>query len=144
MIFDYFDGGFYLNLDKRTERRDAFEKRSKEAGFEVERFSAIQLKEEDVPNPFNNGEWHIKISCTYSHFEMIREAKRRGWKNCVIFEDDCVFEDGFVDKVKKCIDEGKDNLEIIDELNKAFPDMGNSKIVRKLKTTIKYINEKKK
>jgi hypothetical protein len=39
---------------------------------------------------------------------MIREAKRRGWKNCVIFEDDCVFEDGFVDKVKKCIDELKD------------------------------------
>jgi hypothetical protein len=108
MIFDYFDGGFYLNLDKRTERREAFEKRSKEAGFEVERYPAIQLKEEDVPNPFNNGEWHIKISCTYSHFEMIREAKRRGWKNCVIFEDDCVFEDGFVDKVKKCIDELKD------------------------------------
>ena len=46
MIFDYFDGGFYLNLDKRTERKEAFESRSKEAGFEVERFSAIQLKEE--------------------------------------------------------------------------------------------------
>ena len=108
MIFDYFDGGFYLNLDKRTERKEAFERRSKEAGFEVERFSAIQLNEEDVPNPFNGKDWHIKISCTYSHFEMIREAKRRGWKNCVIFEDDCVFEDGFVDKVKKCIDELKD------------------------------------
>ena len=108
MIFDYFDGGFYLNLDKRTERREAFEKRSKEAGFEVERFSAIQLKEEDVPNPFNGKDWHIKISCTYSHFEMIREAKRRGWKNCVIFEDDCVFVDGFVDKVKQCIEELKD------------------------------------
>ena len=108
MIFDYFDGGFYLNLDKRTERREAFEGRSKEAGFEVERFPAIQLKEEDVPNPFNGTDWHIKISCTYSHFEMIKEAKRRGWKNCVIFEDDCVFEDGFVDKVKKCIDELKD------------------------------------
>jgi GR25 family glycosyltransferase involved in LPS biosynthesis len=108
MIFDYFDGGFYLNLDKRTERREAFERRSKEAGFEVERFSAIQLKEGDVPNPFNGVDWHIKISCTYSHFEMIKEAKRRGWKNCVIFEDDCVFEDGFVDKVKKCIDELKD------------------------------------
>ena len=108
MIFNYFDGGFYLNLDKRTERREAFERRSKEAGFEVERFPAIQLKEGDVPNPFNGRDWHIKISCTYSHFEMIREAKRRGWKNCVIFEDDCVFEDGFVDKVKKCIDELKD------------------------------------
>ncbi len=108
MIFDYFDGGFYLNLDKRTERRKAFEKRSKEAGFEVERFSALQLKEEDVPNPFNGIDWHIKISCTYSHFEMIKEAKRRGWKNCVIFEDDCVFAEGFIDKIKKCIDELKD------------------------------------
>lgn len=108
MIFDYFDGGFYLNLDKRTERREAFERRSKEAGFEVERFPATQLKEGDVPNPFNGRDWHIKISCTYSHFEMIREAKRRGWKNCVIFEDDCVFEDGFVGKVKKCIEELKD------------------------------------
>ena len=108
MIFDYFDGGFYLNLDKRTERREAFESRSKEAGFEVDRFSAIQLKEEDVPNPFNGNNWHIKISCTYSHFEMIKEAKRRGWKNCVIFEDDCVFVDGFIDKVKECIEELKD------------------------------------
>jgi len=107
MIFDYFDGGFYLNLDKRTERREAFERRSKEAGFEVERFSAFELKEKDVPNPFNGSDWYKKISCTYSHFEMIKEAKRRGWKNCVIFEDDCVFEDGFVDKVKKCIEELK-------------------------------------
>jgi hypothetical protein len=31
MIFNYFDCGFYLNLDKRTERREAFERRSKEA-----------------------------------------------------------------------------------------------------------------
>jgi len=108
MIFDYFDGGFYLNLDKRTERKEAFEKRSKEAGFEVERFSAIQLKEEDVPNPHKGKDWHIKISCTYSHFEMIKEAKSRGWKNCVIFEDDSVFVDGFIDKVKICIDELKD------------------------------------
>jgi hypothetical protein len=108
MIFDYFDGGFYLNLDKRIERRESFEKRSKEAGFEVERFSAFELNEKDVRNPFNNNGWHIKISCTYSHFEMIREAKRRGWKNCVIFEDDCIFTDDFVNKVKICINELKD------------------------------------
>ena len=108
MIFNYFDGGFYLNLDKRTERREAFEIRSKEAGIEVERFSAIQLKEQDVPNPFNGKDWHIKISCTYSHFEMIKEAKRRGWKNCLIFEDDCVFVDGFASKIKQCVEELKD------------------------------------
>ena len=99
MIFNYFDGGFYLNLDKRTERRESFEQRSKEAGFKVERFSAIQLKEEDVPNPHNGVNWHIKISCTYSHFEMIKEAKKRALKNCLIFEDDCVFEPNFIEKM---------------------------------------------
>ena len=107
MIFDYFDGGFYLNLDKRIERRESFEKKSKEAGFNVERFPAIQLKEGDVPNQFNGKDWHIKISCTYSHFEMIKEAKKRGLKNCLIFED-CIFVNGFVNKVKECIKELKD------------------------------------
>ena len=39
---------------------------------------------------------------------MIKEAKHRGWKNCVIFEDDCIFVNGFVNKVKECIKELKD------------------------------------
>lgn len=110
MILNYFDGAFYLNLDIRTERKETFEKRIKEVGLEVERFSAIQLKEEDVPNHFNNAGWHIKISCTYSHFEMIKEAKRRGWKNCLIFEDDCVFEPNFIQKMNECIKDLK-NIE---------------------------------
>jgi hypothetical protein len=107
MIFDYFDGAFYLNLDKRPERKEAFERRIKEIGIEVERFSALELKEEDVANPFNENDWHIKLSCTHSHFEMIKEAKKRGWKNCVIFEDDCVFANGFIEKIKLCVEELK-------------------------------------
>ena len=103
MILDYFEGAFYLNLDKRTERKEAFEKRSAEIGIQAERFPATQLSEGDVPNPLNNKDWHIKISCTYSHFEMIKEAKRRGWKNCLIFEDDCIFEPNFIEKMKECI-----------------------------------------
>lgn len=103
MILDYFEGAFYLNLDKRIERKEAFEKRSAEIGIQAERFPATQLSEGDVPNPLNNKDWHIKISCTYSHFEMIKEAKRRGWKNCLIFEDDCIFEPNFIEKMKECI-----------------------------------------
>jgi|694.fasta_scaffold05000_30 hypothetical protein len=110
MILDYFDGAFYLNLDKRIERREAFERRSAEIGIKAERFSATQLNEGDVPNPLKNKDWHIKISCTYSHFEMIKEAKRRGWKNCLIFEDDCVFESNFIEKMKICIEDLK-NIE---------------------------------
>jgi len=107
MILDYFEGAFYLNLDKRTERKEAFEKRSSEIGIQAERFSATQLGEGDVPNPLRNKDWHIKISCTYSHFEMIKEAKRRGWKNCLIFEDDCIFEPNFIEKMKECVQELK-------------------------------------
>jgi len=107
MILDYFDGAFYLNLDNRTERKEAFETRSKEAGLDIERFPAYVLKEEDVSNPFNNVGWHIKISCTYSHFKMIEEAKKRGWKNCLIFEDDAIFIEGFQEKIRTCIDELK-------------------------------------
>jgi hypothetical protein len=107
MILDYFEGAFYLNLDKRTERKEAFEMRSSQIGLKAERFSATQLGEGDVPNPLQNKDWHIKISCTYSHFEMIKEAKKRGLKNCLIFEDDCVFEPNFIEKMKVCVEELK-------------------------------------
>ena len=107
MVLDFFEGAFYLNLDNRTERKEAFEMRSSEIGLKVERFSATQLGEQDVPNPLQNQDWHIKISCTYSHFEMIKEAKKRGLKNCLIFEDDCVFEPNFIEKMKLCIEDLK-------------------------------------
>jgi GR25 family glycosyltransferase involved in LPS biosynthesis len=38
---------------------------------------------------------------------MIKEAKKRGWKNCLIFEDDCVFEPNFIEKMKVCVEELK-------------------------------------
>ena len=81
MILDYFEGAFYLNLDKRTERKEAFEMRSSQIGLKAERFSATQLGEGDVPNPLQNKDWHIKISCTYSHFEMIKEESKENIKS---------------------------------------------------------------
>jgi len=38
---------------------------------------------------------------------MIKEAKKRGWKNCLIFEDDCIFEPNFIDKMKECVQDLK-------------------------------------
>lgn len=103
-ILDYFDGGFYLNLDRRTDRRENFERRSSEQGLVLERFSAVE-RTQPIPNPNNDPIWHIKVACTESHFEMIREAKRRGWKNCLIMEDDCVFESGFAATVRDLVSE---------------------------------------
>lgn len=103
-VLDYFDGGFYLNLDSRPDRRLTFEARSNEQSLTLERFSAIE-KVGPIPNPNNDPNWHFKVSCTDSHFSMIRLAKERGWKTCLIFEDDCIFASDFSNKVRNCLPE---------------------------------------
>lgn len=70
---------FYINLEKRTDRREQIEFELKNYGLSFERFNAIY-------NP-NNG-----IGCAYSHLEIIKIAKERGYKNIIIFEDDFKFE----------------------------------------------------
>lgn len=107
MIFDYFDGAFYLNLDSRTDRREQFEMRTKHFGFGIERFPAFQFNKEDVNCAWGDDRWYIKISCTQSHINMVREAKNRGWKNCLIFEDDCVFTEEYLSNMQKCVDDLK-------------------------------------
>jgi len=101
MIYDYFDGGFYINLDSRIDRKESFEKQIKNIGISIERFPAKILTEDDVAP--NGKDWHIKLSPTYSHFSAISEAKQRGWKNCLIFEDDATFHEKFSEKIKYCI-----------------------------------------
>jgi hypothetical protein len=103
-VLDYFDGGFYLNLDSRPDRRLTFEARSNEQSLTLERFSVIE-KVGPIPNPNNDPNWHFKVSCTDSHFSMIRLAKERGWKTCLIFEDDCIFASDFSNKVRNCLPE---------------------------------------
>jgi GR25 family glycosyltransferase involved in LPS biosynthesis len=60
-----------------------------------------------MSSPNNENNWHIKISCTKSHFDIIQKAKENGHKNCMIFEDDCKFCDDFYNKAEKCINDLK-------------------------------------
>jgi hypothetical protein len=107
MILNYIDKAYYINLDYRTDRRDEFEKRVSELGIPVERFEAVRFAENELNNPFNDKDWHKKMGCAYSHLNLIKLAKEQGLKNVWIFEDDCKFVDGFVEKAQKCIDELK-------------------------------------
>jgi GR25 family glycosyltransferase involved in LPS biosynthesis len=97
-ILDFFDGAFYINLEKRPDRREAFEERSKKCGINVERFPAISIDGEST-----------KHCGTYSHIEVVKEAKKRNYNNCIIFEDDCVFVDNFLEKLNMCVDYLKNN-----------------------------------
>src|SRR3990167_765745 len=104
MIFDYFDGAYYINLESRPDRREAFERRSQEVGLTVERFSAIQPPEMVFGRPVDIRE-RAKLGCTLSHFGVYELAQQRQQTTVLVFEDDCTFVDGFAQKMVVYIEE---------------------------------------
>jgi glycosyl transferase family 25 len=77
-VMKHVDHIFYINLDKRTDRKEAIEKQLKEYGLPFERFSAIS-------DPFG------AVGCSKSHLAVIQMAKQRGYKRVMILEDDFTF-----------------------------------------------------
>lgn len=103
----YFDGAFFINLERRIDRRESFEQKSQEAGLSIPRFNAISLSPEDItPHP-HDPEWHKKVSCTASHQECIRLAKSNDWESVLIFEDDAKFHPEFMHKALLCVEDLK-------------------------------------
>jgi len=69
---------FYINLDRRPDRKTQFEAECVRMGLHVERFQAIA---HEVP----------ALGCTLSHLAVLREARRRRYNAVCIFEDDFEF-----------------------------------------------------
>lgn len=102
---NYFDGAFYINLDRRTDRRESFEIKSNQAGLNIPRFKAVELSPDDAHKREDDPEWYKKESCTASHQECIEIAKSNNWESILIFEDDAIFDPGFKEKASKCIED---------------------------------------
>ena len=95
---DFFEDSYYINLNHRIDRKELFEKRSREVGITANRFSAIEPREEDCPLlPSSVGETRrkYKVGCSLSHQGIIKIAKERNLENVLIFEDDCIFLENF-------------------------------------------------
>lgn len=69
---------YYINLDKRTDRKEAVEKELNTLGWKYTRFPAIRNK---------NG----RIGCSMSHLQLISMAKEKDLPYIVIVEDDIHF-----------------------------------------------------
>jgi len=69
---------FYINLDRRTDRRIEAEKEFADMGLTVERFQAIEYT---PPG----------IGCNLSHIAILKLARERGYPSVMIFEDDFQF-----------------------------------------------------
>ena len=73
---------FYINLDRRPDRREEIENELAMYGLseKSERFTAFDTPGKGI------------VGCTYSHLEVIKLAKERQYKNVLILEDDFLFE----------------------------------------------------
>lgn len=91
MLNDYFDHIYLLNLDRRTDRMYEVNKALTSLGIEYERFSATDAKQLGIKG---------SDGCRISHMNIIRDAKEKGYKTILIFEDDVTFKDDFVDRLK--------------------------------------------
>lgn len=74
----HFGGVFYINLERREDRRVEIEKELEGAGLQFERFNAFDRKPGIV-------------GCGLSHLAVLKEARDRGLPNVLIFEDDFEF-----------------------------------------------------
>lgn len=77
-LSDYIPMIFYINLDNRTDRKEALEKELVEFGLPFERFSAIK-------HEFG------AVGCSKSHVAVIKLAKERKYPRVMILEDDFTF-----------------------------------------------------
>jgi hypothetical protein len=92
---DFISGGFYINLDKRADKRDAFEAELARVGLTglVQRLSAVTPDQLGY-NVNDNGVYPIigyARACTASHALAVQKAAELNWRNVLIFEDDAVF-----------------------------------------------------
>jgi len=71
---------FYINLEKRTDRKLHVEKQLANIGLEGIRFNAIEME---------NG----AIGCSLSHLKCLEMAKKNEWDEVMIVEDDITFLD---------------------------------------------------
>jgi len=75
----YIDKIFYINLDKREDRKKEIEDELTKYELVGERYSAIYTPHSGI------------VGCGYSHLNVLKLAKERGYKNVLILEDDFEF-----------------------------------------------------
>jgi len=113
-MIEYFDGIFFINLDRRKDRLEQITKQLNIVEINAERISAIDGNELDPDPKIGNG-WNHKgvAGCALSHRKIIQLAKSRGYKNFLVIEDDTIFSDTFGEDLKFFMKQIPDDWDMI-------------------------------
>jgi predicted O-methyltransferase YrrM len=88
---------YCINLNRRTDRRTQFESMCRRAGVDVERFPAIDGFDVELPHSRGEGDRGIYGSLL-SHMAVIQRARDLGLPEVMVFEDDAVFPEWFLEE----------------------------------------------
>lgn len=91
---------FLINLDRRPDRLKFITEQLNKVGIEAERISAVDGNLLNPDPKIGNG-WNHKgvAGCALSHRKVIEIAKKRGYSNFLVIEDDTVFCENFIEKL---------------------------------------------
>lgn len=101
MINEYFDNIYCVNLDRRPDRWEQVKSEIDKHGLIVERFSAVDGNPNNIEK--EPGILDGEIGCTLSHYNIILDAKKRGFDKILVLEDDVVFVDDLNAKFEEFI-----------------------------------------
>ena len=98
-INEAFPHKFCINLDRRPERWEQMRSKFERCGVHgVERFAAVDGQQAIVPPNWSDSPG--AYGCLRSHLEIIKEARRLGWPNVLIFEDDAALDTELSEKFR--------------------------------------------
>lgn len=95
---DFFDKVFCINLERRKDRKIQMEVEFTKHGIEAEFVKAVDARLMSVPIRVSEDGTVIQkgyFGCLLSHLHVVKEAKRRGYKNYLVLEDDADMDENF-------------------------------------------------
>lgn len=104
-ILNYFDRAYLVNLKERPDRRKFALDQLEHVG--IHDVSVIEAAKPEHKYPFKTIHAH---GCCLSHLKVYEQSKLDGAENFLIFEDDVVFCDDFLEKIKPVLE----NLRLVD------------------------------
>lgn len=117
---------YYINLDRRADRREHFEVQCKIEGIpidKIQRFEAI----DGLTYEFTGEEIKLFLRCDYlhqpfakkimgnqlSHYSILKEMIANNYKYIIILQDDVIFKSGFNQRIEKVLDSIPEDAEIV-------------------------------
>jgi len=103
---EFFDAAYYINLDRRTDRREEFEAEMKSVGLDgwVQRVPAIPYYKGLHFKP-NCDQCDKHAACGMTHQQIILRAKELGLARILILEDDVKFTENGLSIIESSLDQ---------------------------------------